>query len=162
MRSSEYTPEQRKAILKFREALIYQHKLFVTQVEDEHVSSTGSTIFVKGRIGRLSLPHEDHWVWNQSKAQITVEESKDYEVVLKKLNPRRKNSQQKTMHPSYKLWVVVIKDKHGDRDSDMNFIWCEKGCSLEFKPQLVPISSVHDLAFLTDFMEPHVAQDVFN
>lgn len=165
------TPEQIRAVQVFNKARLIQDQLIVGNIKEEHVSQTGSKIFVRGKIGRLSLPHEQHWVWNQCKAQKVIETTSDYEIVMKKLNPRRKTKNQSTGFPNYKLWVFVIKENFGNRESDMNFMWCEKGVSpvlpIEepeeiYYPPIVQISSIHQFAFLIDFMEPHVAFSIFS
>ena len=129
MRSGEIklSPEQRKAIEVFETAINYQESLTVPKISEEHVSVTGSRIFVVGKIGRKSLPHEHHWVWNQSKAQQTIENSNTHEIVMYKLNPRKKNKSQIQGYPSYKLWVFVMKSKFGEAKYNTNFIWCERG-----------------------------------
>ena len=127
------SPEQKKAIEVFQSAIAQQDSLIVPKIAEEHVSVTGSRIFVVGKIGRKSLPHDHHWVWNQSKAQQTIENSSTHEIVMYKLNPRKKNKNQTQGYPSYKLWVFVMKSKFGEPKSNTNFIWCERGRQEEEK-----------------------------
>src|SRR3990167_5939646 len=164
------TPEQQQAERVFQTYRSHQEQLLVNGITEDHLK-TGSKIFVKGRIGRTSLPHEKHWVWNQSKAQKVIEETEEYEIILKKLNPRKKIRTQQQSFPPFKLWVVVIRNKDAERENDMNFIWCEKGNPDPENPEqerelppipIVPISSIHDLSFLITFMEPHVAMSIFS
>lgn|SRR3990167_9464829 len=132
--SAKLTPEQRKAIQMFRSCTIQQSSLQVERILIEHVTTTDCKIFVTGKIGRKSLPHDPHWVWNQSKAQITIESTSTHEIIMKKLNPRKKHKNQPQGYPSYKLWVFVIKHLCGQEVRDnLNFIWCEKGCPAESK-----------------------------
>src|SRR3990167_2464698 len=160
MRSTAWTPEQIKAVKVFHKSRHLQEQLKVTRIKEEHVSKTGSMVFYRGRIGRRSLPHEPHWVWNQCKAQKVLEATEDHEIVLKKLNPRKKSKDNSIPFPNYKVWVFVIKERLGNREFDLNFLWCEKGNAKDkneeepFNPPLVPLTSIHQFAFLIDFMEP--------
>ena|SRR3990167_154990 len=171
-----FSPEQQQAIAVFRAELLRKDELLVERVMMDHVARTSSKIFVKGTIGRASLPHGEHWVWNQSKAQKVVETNNEFEVILKKLNPRKKSKEQKQGYPHYKLWVFVIKYRNHtqNEDSNINFIWCEKGedwysdwyCEKrvyeeEPAPKIVPIETVHELSFLADFMDPIEVESIF-
>ena len=125
--SGKITPEQQQAIEVFRKSMEMKDSLTVDKVNFEHIANTGSRIFVIGKIGRKSLPNEHYWVWNQSNAQIVVEQNVDHDIIMKKLNPRKKSRTQLQAIPSYKIWVFVIKSKWSDPKENLNFIWCERG-----------------------------------
>ena len=180
--SGELSPEQQKALQTFQEALNLRDQLTVQELKPEHVALTGSKIFITGKIGRGTLPHQEFWVWNQSKAQKVLEDNDQYSTVLKKLNPRKKLKDQQESFPSYKLWVITTKYKNKSESENRNFIWCEKGETIvtehviipamqaqpiesidntELVIQVVPIANVDELSFLSAFMDPQDAEAIF-
>lgn len=138
--TNKITPEQQQAIDIFRQSLKIKDQLMVPRVRFEHISSSDCKIFVVGKIGRKSLPNEHYWVWNQSNAQIVIDQTVDYEIVVKKLNPRKKIRTQTQTIPPFKIWVFVINNKWNDPKENLNFIWCERGQSSAPSSPISPIS----------------------
>jgi hypothetical protein len=166
------TPEQSRAYRVFQESVPHYGELVVPHITLNHITVQNSRVFVKEKIARKSLPHENHWVWNQSKPQQCVEYSKEYSVIMYKLNPR-KNAACNAQHrcPAYKLWVFILRPVQANSASStpMNFLWCEKGKDTANSPApLVPLNtaigrinpeeiSLTELSFLKDFMDRDVA-----
>ena len=172
MTEHRLTPEQSKALEMFTSAKLFQKELTTSVVAYSHVTTTGTTIFVKGKMARSMLPHDDHWVWNQSKAQKMIEDSSQQHTIMKKFNSRKKRKSQDKSIPHLKLWMILVKKRVSETSYEsINFLWCEKGtdalqpifCTQQIQNgiQLVPINSIHQLVFLSEFMEPKVAKTVF-
>src|SRR3990167_1410002 len=159
--SGKITPEQQQAIEVFRKSMEMKDSLTVDKVNFEHIANTGSRIFVIGKIGRKSLPNEHYWVWNQSNAQIVVEQNVDHDIIMKKLNfiwcergadtvsPQRLQSDQ-SPPPNGNQFPYT------DLSANIQYEITNDQNEIETVPVLLP-----NLKFLSTFMDQETAMLIF-
>src|SRR3990167_4428783 len=169
LHKAQMCSEQLKAYQVFKDALPKQEELTVSQVTEDHITSSDCKIFIKGKLD--SLPHGDNWVWSDEKAQIIADNDKT-QVSVKKLNPvRMLKNDHSEIYPPYTLWIFKIREKVTE-DKEYNFIWCEKGENDYFFEEwkenpsyyfieLIQISNIQQLSFLKSDMEESVATLIF-
>ena len=111
---------------------------------------TGFTAFSQNKI---ELKGSDGWRWNQSIANIDFQLDPNIQVLMYKLNSRRKVSGVGYL-PSYKVWVYQMYINHSKTPS-LYFMWCEKGLpQLPYNPSEI---TIQDLSFLKAFTTQEVA-----
>ena len=176
--TDKLTPEQERTLRVFNNNypnLKHSEIFHVGDVNLDQITITNSKIFVEGKISRKTLPHETHWLWNQSKSKVVVTLNHHESVVITKFNPRRLPKSM-LAHPSFKLWACEINSPRVH--SQISLVWCEKGKETPWSPAPLvrspvsppqPISSpsinqedpdmvlLSDLSFLRDFIDPNVA-----
>ena len=165
---SKLTPEQTRALNVLLEAwppnAIKEEDLTVSDI-----TVTGSLIYTRKSVRRVDLPHENHWLWNQSKAQSTaIFNEASLKIIWYKINPRKK-PQSNDRYPAFKVWVFKIF--HSTSDDELHCLWCERGKDTpESIPPLVPISTAigriqpekltgEELSFLKPLMDPATAKE---
>lgn len=171
MNKNKLTPEQDRALdvcinglNNFNRAEIIP----VSHLQIEQVSIENTKLFVDGRVNRKSLPHELGWLWNQTKSKVEVKVNDNERVIMAKFNPRKHPKSGIYSQPSYKLWVCQIISKTKSFDSQLNFLWVEKGKKDIFAPaplvkkgaktiQQSPELKLSDFSFLGEFVSPEVA-----
>ena len=164
MTSKEPSTEQQRALITLQ-----------TRLDDwknhldkplENCTHTNFFTFSVSPIRREHLPHEEHWVWNQSNAKLTASLfSGSVTVTLQKFNARKK-PRARVRQPSFKLWIYTIDDF---LPQTLFSLWCEKGREPGEAPQLVgqgkqPKADFSDLklesfSFLKRFVSEETAQE---
>ena len=117
------------------------------------------------KFSMTKLKSDTFWVWNQSNSK-TMKEYQNYQVVIKKYSPRKKNSDIKNRLPEYKLWKYELFQNYQLINT---IFWTEKGKEIieaqiitnEQEPIKIVIVNLIDLRFLEEFMEPLDALDIF-
>jgi len=130
MESVKLSPEQERALGVFMSNYSSFYQATIIPVDDltvDNVTIQNSVMYVVGRIGRKTLPHDPDWIWNQTKSKVTVNFAPREQVILAKLNPRKHSkSSSDSQHPSYKLWdCEIISDR--TQGAQIHFLWVEKG-----------------------------------
>ena len=178
---SSLTPEQQRAISIFLECYKNYSADQVIVVRDltmDELVISDAKLFVEGRINRRTLPHQNHWAWNQSKSKVQFSLEGGGQVKFAKLNPRRVKTTDAGL-PSYKLWVFEVESPNITIHSSLFFLWCEKGkTSVDADPPLVQETrgskksksqdvqqpteeiTVDQFAFLADFIDPEIASQL--
>lgn len=115
----QLTPEQNKAVQKFLTAKPNWHE---TQVNfPPHVLPTNFFSFSLDPFPKLV--HDVAWIWNQTNSKISVTPECGGELILQKLNARKRRGYPKA--PSYKVWQYTFDQK--EVPTKLYAIWCEKG-----------------------------------
>lgn len=151
------SPEQQRALSVFLKSLSEYDSLSLVTIP-RSVLPTDFRCIMKGRIPKNALVCDDHWSWNQSNAKIRTVTDNNLEVIIQKLNPRKKPDTT-LKRPSYKIWILAFR-KVDDVCEPELFIWCEKGLSpagvgIEGLPQHIQETSParpepRQFSFLTD------------
>ena len=77
-------------------------------------------------VGADELPKEDHWIWRQCNAKLSVVLDATTTVVMQKLNTRAsitRSTDGLLSRPSYKMWNLRVIQTN----SSFTFLYCEKG-----------------------------------
>lgn|ERR1712100_27502 len=131
------SPEQERALDVFLSnySSFYQATFIpIDNLTVDNVTIQNSVMYVIGRIGRKTLPHDPDWIWNQTKSKVTVNFAPNEQVILTKLNPRKHSkSSSDSQHPSYKLWDCEIISER-TQGSQIHFLWVEKGKANAWSP----------------------------
>ena len=99
----------------------------IEHISIEDVVTHNNTLFVLGKVGRKTLPHEPAWVWNQSKSKTKIVLNPYEQIILAKLNPRKHSkSSAGSLRPPYKLWDCEIHSPR-TKGKEIHFLWVEKG-----------------------------------
>lgn len=125
------TSEQNKA-LKVLENMLEQWRDLLNQPIN-NCTYTNFFGFSLVPIRREHLPHEEHWVWNQSNAKLTTTIFDRVSVTIQKFNARKK-PKFGIRQPSYKVWIFTIENFISE---PLFAIWCEKGKQVGQDPPLV-------------------------
>lgn len=177
MRSLEYSslsPEQKRACDIFSQNYFAFESASIISAGGlslANVCISGAHFFVDGVVNRKVLPHESHWMWNQSKSRVHKKVTDRCNIKFAKLNPRRIKSRDCVETnkglPSYKLWIFEVESNL--HYGPLYFLWCEKGKpSPNSLPPLVKEVTfkrnrdneeihIDQLAFLADFIDKEVA-----
>jgi len=123
---SALSPEQQRALSVFLKSLSEYDSLSLIKIPCS-VLPTDFRCIMKGKIPKNALVCEDHWSWNQSNAKIRTVTDNGLEVIIQKLNPRKK-PETMLKRPSYKIWILAFRKTTDEVDPEL-FVWCEKGIS---------------------------------
>ena len=95
-----------------------------------------------------------------------ISKYQNYQIVLRKYSPKKKDINDKNKLPKYKIWKYELFQ---DNQLKTIIFWTEKGEEImpeqilnnEQEPiEIVPVN-LTDLRFLVEFMEPLDALDIF-
>ena len=165
--------EQQKALKIFVQ---YRPKLHSLLHNATHVNRTSpllNTNFVASSFKsfqKAKLPREQHWVWNQSNAKVSVRIDSQTVLTFRKISPRKRAGV--AAAPSFKIWLFHIQNA---AQVDQYFLWCEKGEDVLPTPQPM-ISPTHGISteigtifpqqlsmdsfsFLEPFVDPQTARE---
>ena len=130
---------------------------FIEDISVDDVITQNNSLFVMGKVGGKTLPHEPDWVWNQSKSKMKIVLNPYECVTLAKLNPRKHSKSRKdTVRPTYKLWDCNTFSPR-TKGKEVHFLWVEKGKELNVSSANNKDLNILDFSFLKDFVEPHIA-----
>ena len=132
--TTKLTTEQQRAITVLEEKLVMWKSLLNQPIHN--CTQTNFFCFSISPIRREHLPHEEHWVWNQSNAKLctTMYEGR-VGVTIQKFNARKKPKYDQRQ-PSYKVWIFTLENYLPD---PLYALWCEKGKQFGEEPELVAV-----------------------
>lgn len=116
----QLTPEQSKAVQKFLSAKPNWQETQTTF--PPHVLPTNFFSFSLDPFPKLV--HDVAWIWNQTNSKISVTPECGGELILQKLNARKRRGYPKA--PSYKVWQYTFEQTDSEPNK-LYGIWCEKG-----------------------------------
>lgn len=130
---TKLSSEQQRALKVLKENLETWYSLLDLPLLP-NCTQTNFFTFSTHPIRREFLPHEDHWVWNQSNAKTTTKIlNEKVSVTIQKFNARKK-PKSNIRQPSYKLWIFTLEQFINET---LYGLWCEKGKDLGGQPQYV-------------------------
>lgn len=118
------SPEQQRALSVFMNSLAEYDALSLVTIP-RSVLPTDFRCILKGKIPKNALVCDEHWSWNQSNAKIRTVTDNGLEIIIQKLNPRKK-PETTLKRPSYKIWILAFRKTTDVADPEL-FVWCEKG-----------------------------------
>jgi len=140
-KSPKNTPEQQRAIGVLIKALPLRDTMYIKTKNRYKMFPTNFMAFSSEPFHKL--PHEDHWMWNQSNAKVSTKLDSGAEVTFQKMNTRKKKNFTKA--PSYKIWLFTVLSNTSNEE--FFFMWCEKGLNtdksshnIQSLPSPVPLS----------------------
>lgn len=154
---TELTPEQQRAHFVISEAIPRWKELFYNPKNDCVLDTDYLAFYNKP----FHLPPQKTWTWNQScgKNAFTLRTDDDIEVVMFKMNSRKKRNV--TAIPSYKVWLFQFGKK--GNIPHLYAVWCEKGYPEKLEGTLsLPTSedlSLQDFSFLKQFVDVDLARE---
>lgn len=118
------SPEQSRAMDVLEEALPLIKELAVAEQPNlDELCITNAKFFFPGKITTASIPRGNGWVWNQSRAKITMNDlTENIELCFYKLNTRKIKTSEV---PHYKIWVFTLHILPPSKC--FSFLWCERG-----------------------------------
>lgn len=160
--TQKLAPEQQNALKEFVTHLPKWKQLFAEKIQ---MNMLRSNLFVFSNSPFGELPHGEHWCWNKSNGKVTVALDGKTELILQKLNARRKSEEP---IPSLKVWVFQLKLEN--EEPHLFAFWCEKGYDYNdrrynttnsHRSETQEYSSqnlnLRDFSFLAPFSDPKVA-----
>lgn len=158
------SPEISNALKKFD--MIMKNNLISYQQPNKDNCLIKDNISVINKNFSISkLKSSNYWTWNQSNSK-TESKYQNYQIVLRKYSPKKKDINDKNKLPKYKIWKYELFQ---DNQLKTIIFWTEKGEEImpeqilnnEQEPiEIVPVN-LTDLRFLVEFMEPLDALDIF-
>jgi len=129
------SPEQQRALSVFMNSLSEYDSLSLVKIP-RSVLPTDFRCILKGKIPKNALVCDEHWSWNQSNAKIRTVTDNGLEIIIQKLNPRKK-PETTLKRPSYKIWILAFRKTTDVTDPEL-FVWCEKGLQANGEGHHIP------------------------
>ena len=148
------TPEYRNALNVIDSSISLNLIKSSYEIPNE-IMNQGSILQITRDFKSRNIPSGKTWRWNQVKSRYKVLLPKSKRIVeFYKLMPRsfRKDGKPNQL---YKIWKFDVFDSSNSTKITHRILWCEKGLK-DTETVLL-----EDLKFLSHFMEPNVAREIW-
>ena len=149
------TPEYRNAMNVIDSAISLNLVKSSYDIPNE-IMNQGSILQITRDFKSRNIPAGKTWRWNQVKSRYKVLLPKSKGIVeFYKLMPRTFRKDAPKPNQPYKIWRFDVFDSSNGTNVTHRILWCEKGLK-DTETVLL-----EDLKFLSHFMEPSVAREIW-